>query len=35
MKIAGYKLGQKYDYLPLPVIKRISMHKRYWNDKSK
>ncbi|AWQ55312.1 TPA: glycosyltransferase family 2 protein [Klebsiella pneumoniae] len=35
MKIAGYKLGQKYDYLPLPFIKKISMHKRYWNDKSK
>lgn len=30
MKILGYKIGQKYKNLPLSVIKRFSMHKRYW-----
>lgn len=30
MKILGYKLGQKYKYLPKTVIKYCSMHKRFW-----
>ncbi|HBX7141809.1 TPA: glycosyltransferase family 2 protein [Klebsiella pneumoniae] len=30
MKLIGYKLGQKYRYLPKCLIKKLSMHKRYW-----
>ncbi|MEK0205832.1 glycosyltransferase [Klebsiella michiganensis] len=30
MKIIGYKLGQKYKFLPRKFIKKFSMHKRYW-----
>ncbi len=33
MKIAGYKLGQKYQSLPLKLIKKMSMHRRYWANK--
>ncbi|HBZ7859083.1 O antigen biosynthesis rhamnosyltransferase rfbN [Klebsiella variicola] len=29
-KIAGYKLGQYYNYLPKNIVKKISMHKGYW-----
>lgn len=30
MKFLGYKLGQKYKYLPNSLIKFCSMHKRFW-----
>ncbi len=30
-KITGYKLGQKYKKLPISLIKKFSMHRRYWN----
>lgn len=33
MKILGYKLGQSYKLFPLKLIKSLSMHKRYWNEK--
>ena len=33
MKIAGYKLGQKYQSLPLKLIIKMSMHRRYWASK--
>lgn len=32
MKILGYKLGQKYKYLPHRWLKFLSMHKKYWNQ---
>jgi len=32
MKIIGYKLGQYYKKLPLSVVKKMSMHRRYWGD---
>ncbi|HBM3103018.1 TPA: glycosyltransferase family 2 protein [Klebsiella oxytoca] len=32
MKIAGYKLGQKYKNLPRGLVKSLSMHKRYWTS---
>ncbi|MGU3415451.1 glycosyltransferase family 2 protein [Enterobacteriaceae bacterium C34A] len=30
-KIIGYKIGLNYKKLPKSVIKKISMHKRYWD----
>ncbi|EPG9697337.1 TPA: glycosyltransferase [Klebsiella aerogenes] len=30
MKIVGYKLGQNYKKLPKVIIKKCSMHKRFW-----
>jgi rhamnosyltransferase len=33
MKYLGYKLGQKYDKLPMWMIKKISMHHRWWDNK--
>lgn len=30
MKFVGYKLGQKYQRLPMPFVKFCSMHKRFW-----
>ena len=33
MKIAGYKSGQQYKKIPGSIIKKLSMHKRYWNNK--
>lgn len=30
MKIVGYKLGQKYRYIPRALVKSLSMHRRYW-----
>ncbi len=33
MKYAGYKMGQKFNYLPLWFIKKFSMHYKWW-DKS-
>jgi len=29
-KLLGYKLGGKYKKIPITVIKKLSMHKRYW-----
>lgn len=29
-KILGYKLGQKYRSLPMKLVKKISMHRRFW-----
>ncbi|EPF7512771.1 TPA: glycosyltransferase family 2 protein [Klebsiella quasipneumoniae] len=31
MKILGFKLGQYYNFLPKRIIKKFSMHKRYWS----
>ncbi|MCL2896199.1 glycosyltransferase [Brenneria tiliae] len=31
MKILGYKLGQNYKRIPPTLVKKFSMHKRYWN----
>ncbi|HFO3135442.1 TPA: glycosyltransferase family 2 protein [Klebsiella pneumoniae] len=30
MKILGYKIGQNHKKLPLSIVKKLSMHKRYW-----
>lgn len=35
MKYLGYKLGQKYEKLPLWMIKKFSMHHRWWDKKEK
>ncbi|WP_410955544.1 glycosyltransferase [Raoultella planticola] len=32
MKFLGFKLGQSYKTLPINLIKKLSMHKRYWKD---
>lgn len=32
MKFAGYKIGQQYKRIPRGIIKKISMHKRYWES---
>lgn len=34
MKIAGYKLGQHYKQFPPGLVKKLSMHKRYWKKTS-
>lgn len=34
-KWLGYKLGLRYERLPLGMVKRLSMNKRYWNDREK
>ncbi len=31
-KLAGYKLGQKYKKLPASFRRKLSMHKRYWDN---
>ncbi len=31
MKYLGYKLGQKYEKLPMWIIKKFSMHHKWWN----
>jgi len=31
MKYLGYKLGRNFEYLPKNVVKRFSMHHRWWN----
>ncbi len=31
-KYIGYKLGLKYDKLPIFIIKKLSMNKSYWKD---
>jgi len=33
MKYLGYKLGQKYDKLPMWMVKKLSMHHRWWDKK--
>lgn len=30
LKILGYKIGQNYDLLPKTIIKKLSMHSKYW-----
>lgn len=30
MKISGYKLGQKYKIFPKALVKKMSMHKKFW-----
>ncbi|MBX9444782.1 glycosyltransferase [Dickeya chrysanthemi] len=30
LKIAGYKLGQNYQKIPQGLIRKLSMHKRFW-----
>lgn len=32
MKITGYKIGQKYKRIPKWLVKKLSMHKRYWES---
>lgn len=29
-KLVGYKLGKLYTHLPLVLVRKLSMHKRYW-----
>ncbi|KAA8999856.1 glycosyltransferase [Affinibrenneria salicis] len=31
LKITGYKLGQNYTKLPIIFVKKLSMHKGFWN----
>jgi rhamnosyltransferase len=33
MKYLGYKLGQKYEKLPMWLIKKLSMHHRWWDKR--
>lgn len=32
-KFIGYKLGLKYEKLPHGLVKKLSMNKRYWNER--
>lgn len=32
MKILGYKLGHHYKKLPISLTKKMSMHKKYWDN---
>ncbi len=32
-KYIGYKLGLNYEKLPMWLVKKLSMNKRYWNEK--
>lgn len=32
LKLLGYKLGQNYKKIPSKYIKKLSMHKRYWDE---
>lgn len=32
-KFIGYKLGLRYEKLPMGIVKKISMNKRYWNER--
>jgi len=34
MKYVGYKLGQKYEKLPMWMIKKFSMHYRWWDKQN-
>ena len=33
MKYLGYKMGQRYEKLPTWLVKKISMHYRWWNKR--
>jgi rhamnosyltransferase len=33
MKYLGYKMGQRYEKLPIWIVKKISMHYRWWNKR--
>ncbi len=33
LKFIGYKLGQRYNSLPIELSKKLSMHKRWWDKK--
>jgi len=33
LKYLGYKLGRNYRYLPLPLVKILSMHTEWWETK--
>ena len=33
MKFLGYKLGKNYEKLPISLVKRLSMHSRWWGRK--
>ena len=33
MKYLGYKLGQKYEKLPMRMIQKMSMHHRWWDKR--
>ena len=35
MKYLGYKLGQKYENIPIKIIKGFSMHYRWWEKQGK
>lgn len=35
MKYLGYKLGQKYEKLPMWLVKKMSMHHRWWDKLEK
>jgi len=35
MKYVGYKLGQRFDNLPKWIIKKMSMHHRWWDKQEK
>jgi len=35
MKYLGYKLGERYEKLPMWTVKKMSMHYRWWNKKKR
>jgi len=35
MKYLGYKLGARYDKLPMWIVKKMSMHYHWWNKKKR
>ena len=35
MKYLGYKFGQKYEKLPMRLIKKFSMHHKWWDKREK
>ena len=34
LKFIGYQLGRNYDKIPLPIIRKISMHATWWTAKN-
>ena len=34
-KLAGYKLGKSYQRLPMSLVRKLSMHTRYWRNQEK